>query len=119
MKTIMDTLKLVIVTFLVLAVIGTIGSVAERAVSKQETSRLNQQAVDNTAKNAAKASFITGCTEEGAAVSACGCAFDALDRHYGYKWYEDQGLINRIETEGYNLQETQAIQTCVAQTQVN
>lgn len=68
---------------------------------------ITQQAKDNSFKN----SFVSGCVQEGGAEISCACAYDELVAlHPDFSTNEDR--LNRILTEGYNLNETTAVSKC-------
>jgi hypothetical protein len=103
----MKTFKTVLA---VIAVLFLIGWVADAYSTATVPSGPTDAALRNTKRGSAKVAFVRGCTNEGGAEDMCGCYFDALDDHYGYVWYEDQQLIDRILTEGYNTEEIAAAQ---------
>lgn len=104
----MKTFKTILVVLGALFLIGWVSDAYSTATTPTEPS---QNAIQNTKRNSAKVDFVKGCTGEGADTSMCGCYFDALDKHYGYAWYEDQQLIDRILSEGYNVEEVTAAQS--------
>lgn len=111
----MKVTRAIIYTIAILVIGGLVSNVTNYAY--EQSSEPTQVSVDATKKNAAKVKFVEGCVGEGGTDSQCQCAFDALDKHYSYKWYEDEGLINRIVQEGYNYEETKAMQTCISTNQ--
>ena len=103
----MKTFKTILVVLGVLFLIGWVGDAYYATTAPTEPS---QNAINNTKRNSAKVSFVEGCTGEGGSTSDCGCYFDALDKHYGYPWYEDEQLVKRILSEGYTTEEIAAAQ---------
>lgn len=101
MKTVLAVIGGVVTVLFLIGMLATIGT-----TYKYEPA---QTAVDNTARNIAKNEFVTGCTEEGAEKGKCACAFEALTKHLGPKWYENMTLVDRILSEGYNYEETRAV----------
>ena len=104
-------LRIVGIVALVMIALGAAGAFYDNNTYTAPT--LTQESKVNTARNAAKAAFIEGCVGEGALKSECACGFEALDNYFGYAWYSDEVLINRVVTEGYNYQETEAVIRCV------
>jgi hypothetical protein len=104
----MKTLKTVLAVIAVLFLIGWVADAYSTATMQTEPT---QQSKDNTKRNSAKSAFVKGCTGEGGAEDMCGCYFEALDKHYDYEWYDDDALIDRVLTDGYNYEEVNAAQT--------
>lgn len=94
----------------VLAVLFVVSWVSNTYSTPTFPTEPSQTAINNTKRNSAKVSFVEGCTGEGGSTSDCGCYFDALDKHYGYPWYEDEQLVKRILSEGYTTEEIAAAQ---------
>ena len=110
-----------IVIFVVLAIFGAIGSLFNRnqpQISSQASYNMSQTAfVNECAKTATQKYSQTlqadGLTAEG----YCGCAFSQLDTYYknqgNPQWYNNDALIARITSSGYNSDEINAIQNCL------
>lgn len=94
----------------VLAVLFVVSWVSNTYSTPTFPTEPSQTAINNTKRNSAKVGFVEGCTGEGGSASDCGCYFDALDKHYGYPWYEDEQLVKRILSEGYTTEEIAAAQ---------
>lgn len=104
MKAVKQILIVVGAVFLGLFLIGFIMGLVDQGT----TPTLTQTAKDNTFKNA----YVSGCTEGGdVSESVCSCSYDRLlALHPDLTTNKER--MNRILTDGYNREETNAIVSC-------
>lgn len=104
MKVVKQILIVVGAVFLGLFLIGFVMGLA----NPEPTPTFTPKAYDNTFKN----SYISGCTEGGdVSESVCSCSYDRLlALHPDLTTNKER--MNRILTDGYNREETNAIVSC-------